>query len=200
MEDPVSITLATFNREAARLLRQGPDPRDGDDHALVERFLMRTGRPVPHVLVLGREPAAPVREIDARGGAGFGLDSGDAVIALAHRTYPGGHFVRGDPRNPPLRGNALDGAWLGGMLSHVPRDAMVSFMRGIHRALRPGALLYACLPTGATEGFEETTDGRLYHAGWDEQGLAQTLSGLDFDLNDRAESGGAIALTFRREY
>lgn len=202
MEDPVFITFQTFDRTAARMLKHDEAPLDTPaDRQRVEKFLMRTGRPVPNVLVLGSNLAIRARQIDELGGAAVGLDGGEHVIELAQQRYPGGHFVQGDLRKPPVDSSFFDGAWTGSVLAHIPRKDVAKAMAGVHKSLRPGGLLYVRLPLGDEAGFEETPDGPVYRVRWDEQQFVEAIGALDFDRIDRDELGdNEVGLIFRREY
>ena len=202
MEDPVLVTFDTFNRAAARMLvHDNPPPDTPADRKRIEKFLFRTGRPVPNVLVLGGNLAIRARQIDELGGAAVGVDGGANVIALAGQRYPGGNFLQGDLRNPPVDSNFFDGAWTGTVLAHIPRLEVAQAMSGVHKALRPGGLLYVRLPLGDEEGFQESPDGPVYRVRWDEQQFIETIGALDFDRIDRDEMGEEeVGLTFRREY
>jgi SAM-dependent methyltransferase len=56
---------------------------------------------------------------------------------------------------------AFDGIWAHACLLHVPRADLSGILARIHRALRPGGVLYASYKAGAEEGQDEF--GRLYN-------------------------------------
>ncbi|MBZ0136708.1 MAG: class I SAM-dependent methyltransferase [Planctomycetes bacterium] len=204
MEDPVLVSFQTFDRQAAKLLASEAAPADvTEDRRRVEKFLFRTGRPVPNVLVLGDDLAARARQIDELGGAAVGVADGENVIALANQRYPGGHFLRGDPRQPLVDSGAFDGVWAGTLLWRIPRYSAPAALAGAHKALRPGGLLYVHLRLGDEEGFRQTAEGAVYNVRWNEQRFCEALGVLDFDRIDRdeiADDPVEVGLTFRREY
>ncbi len=55
--------------------------------------------------------------------------------------------------------HAFDGVWACASLLHVPRAEMPDALSRLHRALRPGGVLYACVKRGSAE---ELRDGRLF--------------------------------------
>ncbi len=55
----------------------------------------------------------------------------------------------------------FDGVWANACLLHVPKRALPEVCQRIHRALRPGGLLYASFKTGATETVDRF--GRYYN-------------------------------------
>lgn len=202
MEDPVSITLHTFDRLAERELAGSPERPDTErDRDRVEQFVMRTGRPVPKVVVLGGDLALRCRQIDELGGDAIGVDGGASVIALARAQYPEGSFQRGDIRDLPVEKSAYDGAWTGSVLEHIPREDVAAAMQSVRDALRPGGLLYTRVPRGEGEGFEETELGPVYRVYWHPDHMAEVLAVLDFDLLEAGElPDGHLSMVFRREY
>jgi SAM-dependent methyltransferase len=198
MDDPVAITFHTFDRMAAAGI--APPRLEVAEHKRVEKFLLRTGRPLPNVIVLGRQLADLCRSVDAMGGAAIGVDGGDSVVAQARVSYPGGQFLQGDMRALPVDRNFFDGAWTSTVLAHIPRDDVAQAMASVHAALRPGGLLYVRLPLGDEEGFEHTDHGPVYRVRWDERLFVQAIGALDFDLIDREDMGTEVGLTLRREY
>ena len=202
MEDPISVTFQTLNRLAERELQAGPPDLDAArDRDRVEKFVMRTGRPVPKIVVLGSDMALRCEQIDELGGAAIGVDGGENVIAMARAQYAEGTFERGDPRDLPIEKNAFDGAWTGSILEHIPRDEVATAMHSIHDALRPGGLLYARVTRGDEEGFEETELGPIYRVKWEPDQLEGALGVLNFNLLEPDElPDSAFSMLFRREY
>ncbi|MCB9894009.1 MAG: class I SAM-dependent methyltransferase [Planctomycetes bacterium] len=201
MEDPINITFQTFDRIAEAALNDGDADQPDEDRDRVEAFLMRTGRPVPHVVVLGRNLAMRCRQIEELGGSAVGVDGGGFVIELARRRYPGGQFQRGDLRKLPVDTNAFDGVWSDTVMAHIPRAEVADAMQSVHDALRPGGLLYVRLPLGDQEGFEETPHGRIFRVRWDADEFSAAISRLDFSLlESRAMPEDELAMIFRREY
>lgn len=202
MNDVVAITLQTYGRRAVQRLAsslQPLDPRPGLSR--VESFLLRTGRPLPKVVVLGAEVALRCRQVDDCGGAATGIDGSDAVIELARKLYPQGEFLVGDARAIPVAANNFDGAWTDSVFMHFPRAEVARAMASVHGALRPGGLLYVRLPLGDDEGFEETEFGRIFRARWDATRFEQVLNTLDFTLqHTEALPNDEAGMLFRREY
>ncbi|MBX3461174.1 MAG: class I SAM-dependent methyltransferase [Planctomycetes bacterium] len=202
MPDIIAETLATYGRIARARLAAALQPLDPQaDMAAVESFLMRTGRPLPTVVVLGGNLALRCMQVDRAGGRAVGVDGVETVIELARRLYPQGEFLVGDARALPVDTNAFDGAWTESVFSHVPRKDVSTAMASVHGALRPGGLLYVRLPLGDDEGFEDTPDGPIYRVRWDARQFEQTLAALDFSLLEMRDlPGPEAALVFRREY
>lgn len=199
MQDPVAITIETYSRIA----RGGVQPRSElqVDAARVEAFLLRTGRPLPRVVVLGGSLALRCMQVERCGGHATGVDASTEVIALARQLYPQGEFTSGDVRALPVDTNAFDGAWTESVFAHIPRKELAKALASVHRALRPGGLLYVRLPLGDTEGFEDTPHGQIFRVRWDQQQFELAVAALDFALLESASlPGNEAGLTFRREY
>jgi SAM-dependent methyltransferase len=202
MEDPVAITFQSFDRAAAaELVNPQPQEEDPAWRRRVEYFLLRTGRPLPRVVVLGRDLALVCRQMDLLGGAAVGVDGGANVIALARHRYPAGEFLQGDLRRLPVESNSFDGAWTSTVPAHIPRASVVEAMASVHAALRPGGLLHVRLPLGEGEGFEATPHGMVYRARWNAEQFSQAVSALDFELLESEPLPGAeLGMILRREY
>jgi SAM-dependent methyltransferase len=196
--DPVAITIATYDRLAAQRLGAELAPLDmGQDMARVESFLLRTGRPLPRVIVTGADLALRCRQVDHAGGQALGLDAAPAAIEMARRHYAQGEYLEGDVRDLPVPRDTYDGAWTESVFSHFPRAELAGALASVHGALRPGGLLYVRLPLGDSE----SDDGGIYRVRYDAAQFEHALSALDFTLletqplpNDEA------GLVFRREY
>lgn len=69
------------------------------------------------------------------------LDASAEMLALARSRLPAGpgHLVRADAHTLPFRAASFDAAFAGFWWSHLPRVRIVTFLRGLHRVLAPGA-------------------------------------------------------------
>ena len=57
--------------------------------------------------------------------------------------------------------DAFDGIWANASLLHVPRAGLTNVLAHVHRALKPGGLLYASFKSGGAEGRDSL--GRYYN-------------------------------------
>lgn len=202
MSDAVAITLQTYGRMAEQKLGNPLHPLDPQPgKARVESFLLRTGRPLPRVVVMGAEVALRCRQVDECGGTATAVDASEAVLELARRLYPQGVFLPGDARALPVDANSFDGAWTEGVFMHVPRAEVARALASVHGALRPGGLLYVRLALGDQEGFEDTPLGPIFRARWDAAEFEKVLNSLDFTLqHSEALPDREAGMFFRREY
>lgn len=69
------------------------------------------------------------------------LDATEETLRIArHRVPPGKvEFIQGDAYEIPVRNKSFDAAFAGFWWSHVPLERIDQFLRGLHRALKPGA-------------------------------------------------------------
>jgi len=201
MTDPAGITVATADRAAAALLDSPPALDTVIEAAHVQNFVMRTGRPLPQVIVLGSAMALRCAQIEMASGAATGVNPAPNAIELARRQLPGGNFVQGDMRDLPLDVNFYDGAWAERVPARLPRTEIPAALSSIHRALRPGGLLYVRLPLGEGEGFVDTPHGQKYLCRWDADEFAQAVGALDFMLLESwSLPDNELGMMFRREY
>jgi hypothetical protein len=185
--------------ETLQTLDQLPPQGEAVDDRVVEHFLLRTGRPLPRVIVIEPGFATLCRQVDSHGGDSLGI-GGPNQLAQARAQYPGGSFLEADFRALALDRGAWDGAWVGRMVQHIPRNELVTALASLHAALRPGGLLRVTLLVGDEDGFRETDHGKLYCVRWTEAGFTAAIGALDFSLIERAVSDDEAALIFRREY
>ncbi len=201
MPDDVATTLETYDRMARAIGGSSDtiDPRR--DLARVESFLLRTGRPLPRVIVMGSELALRCRQVELAGGHPIGVDGAAAMTELARARYPECEYAVNDVRRLQLDAASYDGAWTGGVLSHLPKSEVRAGLAALHTALRPGGLLHACLPVGHGEGLEAGPHGEIYRAYWQAAEFEAACAELDFSLLLVEElPGDRCAMTLRREY
>jgi SAM-dependent methyltransferase len=202
VDDPVAVTVATYDRmAAARLDVETPRPDTGAGRAEVEAFVLRTGRPLPKILVMGGALAVRAMQVDLSGGAALGVDAAAQAVEFARRVYPEGSFRVGDIRDLPVDANSVDGAWTESVIAHIPREEVADALVSLQHAIRPGGLLYVRLPAGDEEGYEETEHGAVYRVRWSSRRFSEVLGAMDFNLLESRElADDELAMTFRLEY
>lgn len=197
--DPYLLSQQTVATRARKALASGA-PAIVDSDA-VERFILRVGRPVPVVLVLGAEMGALSREFDRLGASAFGVDLCPEVLALGTARYAQGNLRTADARSLPFANSSFDGVWSGALFSRMTRAEALKALHEIHRVMRMGALLGAELLVGAGQDVQQTPDGPLLATRWTVDEFARHCDALDMQLIDEAPGrDGATHLLFRREY
>lgn len=200
MADPFHLSQQTVAARARRALASGTPARVDSD--AVERFILRVGRPVPVVLVLGTEMGALSREFDRLGASAVGADLSEEVLQLGLWRYPGGNLQCADARGLPFAAATFDGVWAGRVLGRMPRSQALQALRELHRVMRMGALLGVEVQVGGGESMQPTEDGPLLTTCWTVDEFARHCDALDMQLIDEAPvpSEGTTRLLFRREY
>lgn len=198
MTAPASDTVDVCRRRAARLLATKAPPQ-GVDAAAIEAFILRSGRPVPPVLVFGAELGELCAAFDRMGAAATGADRVPEAIARARQVYPGGAFICAAAPGLPCDAGAFEGVWCGRLLSHSPDPAPV--LADLHRTLRAGGLLQLETLPGHGHEAEATPDGPLARHRHEPGLLQQVAATLDLNLYEtRPLPDGWLRMLFRREY
>jgi hypothetical protein len=191
MGDPVTESLQALDAAGPA---QAPDAR------AIEQFLLRTGRPLPRVIVVGTDVGEICRLVDQQGGDSLGVAPGPVSLARAEAEYPRGHFVNADFRHIELDASTYDGVMIGPMIGIVPKAQLVAALGTLHRALRPGGLIEVWISPGAGEETTQTSHGPVHLSRWSVEEFAIAIGALDFSLMASAPVGEFQALTLRREY
>jgi SAM-dependent methyltransferase len=140
---------ASYDRVAGEYARRiaGELANKPLDRALLDAFADRVRGAGP-IADLGCGPGHVARYLADRGADVFGLDLSPEMVAQARALHPEIPFVVGDL----VALDAADGAWAGAVayysLIHLPRGAVAAALRGIARALRPGAPLLVAFHVG----------------------------------------------------
>lgn len=160
--DPVSLTVATYDRVAGDFAR-----RHGDPNILAEaraRFAGHVAGTAPpdrfRILDAGCGPGRDSAWFSERGFPVVGVDLSEGMLAEARRRAPGATFQRADVRALDFPAASFDGVWCSASLLHLDRSDVPSVLRSFARLLGHGWLW---LTVKAGKG-EEITD-RIYGAG-----------------------------------
>lgn len=197
--DPYTLSQQTFSKRARAAMASGAPALVNVE--AVDRFILRVGRPVPVVLVVGSEMGALCREFDRLGASAFGVDLSDDVVALARARYEIGNLRRADARELPFANSSFDGVWAGLVLCRMARVESHKALRDLHRVMRMGALLSADLLVGKGEEMVADPHGPVLAARWTPDEFSAACDALDMQLIDQsALDDGAVRLLFRREY
>jgi TDG/mug DNA glycosylase family protein len=189
--DPHRATLDVYEQRADDWLRRRrPDPEPAAEFT---RWL----GPIPagSVLDLGCGPGWHLPELPP---GSVGLDGAAAMLEQAVRHAPDAPLVRADLRALPVARGALHGVWAERSLVHLDRRDVPMALWDLHRAVRVGGGLCACL-------FEDDVDHRQFagddvggrwFSGWTEPLLRHVLEGAGFDLEllERSEHGDVTHL------
>jgi SAM-dependent methyltransferase len=141
---------ASYDRVAGEYARRiaGELAHKPLDRELLDRFAARVRGAGP-VADVGCGPGHVARYLAGRGVEAFGIDLSPGMVEQARALHPELTFRVGDVTAL----DAPDGAWAGAVvyysLLHLARPAVVPALRGLARALRPGAPLFVAFHVGA---------------------------------------------------
>jgi SAM-dependent methyltransferase len=154
----VDPTRAGYDRLAAEYARRLGDElaRKPLECQLLDRFAAGSAGRVGDV---GCGPGQVARYLHDRGTAVLGFDLSHAMVAEARRLHPALPFAQADMRALPLADGALGGIAAFYSLIHIPRAEMVTTLRELRRAVRPGGRLLA--------GFHQGRETVHVEALWD---------------------------------
>lgn len=142
-DDP---TLAFYAKEADAYAEWSGRDRDGE---ALEAFMGLLGKGA-HVLELGCGGGHDSRRLIDRGFQVFPTDGSPEMARQAERRL--GRPVR-VMRFMELDATAVyDGVWACASLLHAPRADLAPILQRVHRALKPGGVLYASFKEGDMEG------------------------------------------------
>ena len=132
------------------------------------------------VLELGCGAGNHAAEMLARGFALRATDGSPEMAEIASRRL--NHPVATMRFDELEESDAFDGLWASACLLHVPKEELAGILARIHRALKPGGVLYASYKAGEGDGRDSL--GRYYNyvaadwlrATYAEAGTWQTIS------------------------
>ncbi len=153
VEDPVSITRATYDRIAENYAAANSDvPATVRDS--LARFL---GELMPGGVVadVGCGPGRDLVELRRGGARAFGFDLSLGMLTAGHREG----VVQCDMGAIPIATASLDGLWCAAAFLHIPRERGPGVLAGFARAVRPGGVLHLSVSEGEGESVEPRAYG-----------------------------------------
>ncbi|KQS68094.1 SAM-dependent methyltransferase [Rhizobium sp. Leaf371] len=146
MTDATDPTLSFYDREAEAYAEWSGRDRDGE---ALESFMGLLGKGA-RVLELGCGGGHDSRRLLDRGFDVLPTDGAPEMARQAERRL--GRPVRVMRFLELDAVDAFDGVWACACLLHAPRADLAPILQRIHRALRPGGVLYASFKEGIAEG------------------------------------------------
>ena len=146
------------------------------------------GRPGLDILDLGCAGGRDLVALTKRGHRAVGLEGGSRFCQLARATS-GCEVLQQNLCELQLPAEAYDGIFANAVLFHVPSTALPMVLEGLHRALRPGGVLFSSNAHGFGEDREGWTDGRTPgNSSWvcwmSEASWTSTMQDAGFELLD----------------
>lgn len=171
-------TLAHYNAQA-EAFREAT--RDHDVRQNIDTLLSRIdAKPPFSILDFGCGPGRDLATFTSLGHVAVGLDGAESFVAMA-RESSGCEVWQQDFLQLDLPASRFDGIFANASLFHVPVDALPRVLGELHRALKPGGVLFASNPHGHNE--EGWNRGR-YGAFLDLPTWSGHVTGAGFTLLD----------------
>ncbi len=181
-------TLAHYDRHA-QAFWEGTRDHDVQQNvdALLQAIAVQAAPPF-ELLDLGCGPGRDLATFAAQGHRATGLEGSPQLAAMA-RAHSGCPVIEQDLLALDLPSNRFDGIFANAVLFHVPSVALPGVLTALHRALKPGGVLFSSNPRGSgEEGWSGGRYGvfydlanwrcRMVSAGFDEIGHYYRPAGL----------------------
>ena len=104
------------------------------------------------ILDFGCGPGRDLSYFSSLGHRPVGLDGSDAFCNMAH-AYTGCRVLHQQFLSLALPHHEFDGIFANASLFHVPGQELPRVLEELHRALRPGGILFSSNPRGSSEGW-----------------------------------------------
>ena len=128
--------------------------RDHDVSQNIEAFLQALPiDKILDILDLGCGPGRDVCTFKSLGHRPIGLDGSKAFCQMAHE-YSGCLVLHQQFLKLELEESNFDGIFANASLFHIPSQELLRVLGELHRALRPGGILFSSNPRGNTEGWQ----------------------------------------------
>ena len=155
--DPIQITRKTYDQEAeAHAQRFWSRSLD----TLLESFWTLLP-PGAFVLDVGCGPGRDTAALRGRGYRVIGLDLSFGLLSEAQRRVGAG-FIQGDMRYLPFGKAVIDGVWMNASLLHIPKAQSPLVLKGIHRVMGIGSVLFLGVKQGEGEYWDERHGRRFF--------------------------------------
>ncbi len=143
-------TLAHYDRHAQSFWEgtRDHDVRQNIDALL--RAVAVNAKPPFELLDLGCGPGRDLATFSAMGHRATGLDGSPQLAAMA-RAHSGCPVIEQDLLALDLPSNRFDGIFANAVLFHVPSVALAAVLAALHRAQKPGGVLFSSNPRGSGE-------------------------------------------------
>jgi SAM-dependent methyltransferase len=152
--------------------------RDHDVSQNIGALLAPLGSGSFRILDLGCGPGRDLRALRELGHQPVGLDGSARFVAMA-REHSGCPVLHQDFLALDLPPGAFDGVFANASLFHVPRQELGRVLGELHRALRPGGVLFSSNPHGHNQ---EGWQGQRYGAYLDLETWVAHASAAGFEL------------------
>lgn len=153
-----ALTLAHYNEQAEDFWRGTRDHDVSQNIAALLRHIQ--GTPPYAILDVGCGPGRDLKAFTELGHLAIGVEGAHRLAAMA-RTHSGCEVWEQNLLAMQLPAERFDGVFANAVLQHVPADELPGVLSTLHKALKPGGVLFSSNPRGSGE---EGWNGRRYSA------------------------------------
>jgi SAM-dependent methyltransferase len=151
LDEIESVTLAHYDKNAESFWS---GTRDHDVSQNIDTFL--DALPENNeldILDFGCGPGRDLNTFKLRGHKPVGLDGSKSFCLMAQQ-YSGCPILHQQFLKLHLEENSFDGVFANASLFHIPSQELTRVLSELHRALRPGGILFSSNPRGNAEGWQ----------------------------------------------
>ncbi len=174
IDDITQRTLAYYDRTAEQFFA---GTRDHDVSQNIAALLDAIDAPVPWtILDLGCGPGRDLCTFKRLGHQAIGIDGSARFVEMA-RAYSGCEVWQQDFVHLDLPPGSFDGIFANAVLFHIPSAVLPKVLDDLHRALKPGGVLFSSNPRGNNE---EGWNGQRYGSYYDLDTWSERMSDANF--------------------
>lgn len=136
-----------------------------------------------HILDVGCGPGRDIRIFTEAGHQPTGVDLNPDFITMAQRH---GDVIAGDIREIGLffSPTTFDGVWAQASLVHLQKSEVEKILCDFRELLKPGGLLYACVPATGESGWIDESDGRRWYTTWPNETFVEAVTTAGFHVDE----------------
>jgi SAM-dependent methyltransferase len=171
-------TMVSYDHIAEKFADRWFDHPPSRPLELFAGHLARSG----HVLDAGCGPGHHARWLAERGHDVMGVDLSAGMLRIARSRVPTAAFRRMDLQSLRFPPGIFDGIWCAGAAMHIPREEIVTVLRGFRRLLRPGGVIGLNMQVGRRSELVEYENDRRFFEYYRDSGELAVLAaraGLD---------------------
>lgn len=177
MNDAITQTLKHYEDNHERFWE---GTKDHDVSQNIAALLAHIKGEAPYrILDFGCGPGRDLKQFKDLGHEPYGLDGCANFVRMA-KEYSGREVFHQNFLELDLQNNFFDGIFANASIFHVPKDHLAKLFEQLHRALKPGGILFSSNPRGQGENF----DGSRYANYMELEEYVTIASANGFELID----------------
>lgn len=152
MMDPVKVTVKAYEKTAKKYAKNSGIE---DIKHLLEFFVYRLKGKT--VLDVGIGPGLTTRFFTDYGLKVIGIDLTSNFLKMAGKNAPKARIMQMDMRHLKFADDRFDGIFACASFLHVPKSEALQTLKGFHRVMKKGGVLFIAVKKGDKEGFVKDT-------------------------------------------